>query len=62
MYVLVLCQDMWLMHVLVLCQDMSEHITGTAALVNIKLDGHQNKLIAINVMASGISAINCECH
>ena len=29
-------------------------------MINIKLDGHQNKLLGVNVMCSGIAAINCE--
>lgn len=43
-----------------LLQDIAESITGTVAMINIKLDGHQNKLLGVNVMCSGIAAINCE--
>lgn len=37
-----------------------ENVTDTEAVVNIKLDAHQNKLIAVNVISQGLGVINCE--
>jgi hypothetical protein len=39
-------------------EDLSEGIDDTVAMVNIRLDAHQNKLIAITVIFDGIHAIN----
>ncbi len=39
---------------------MTEIVGDTEAMVNIKLDAHQNQIIATDLMASAINTINCE--
>lgn len=39
-------------------QDLMENIADTEAVVNIKLDAHQNKLLAVQLMGQGIEMIN----
>ncbi|GAX82255.1 hypothetical protein CEUSTIGMA_g9683.t1 [Chlamydomonas eustigma] len=39
-------------------EDLSESVDDTVAMVNIKLDAHQNKLIAVTVIFDGIHTIN----
>ena len=39
-------------------QDLMENIADTEAVVNIKLDAHQNKLLAVQLMGQGIQMIN----
>ena len=37
-----------------------ENISDTEVVVNIKLDAHQNKLLAVDLIFQGIALINCE--
>lgn len=39
-------------------QDLMENVTDTEAVVNIKLDAQQNRLIAVNLVSQGLSVIN----
>jgi hypothetical protein len=36
-----------------------ENISDTEVVVNIKLDAHQNKLLAVDLIFQGIALINC---
>ena len=38
-----------------------ENISDTEVVVNIKLDAHQNKLLAVDLIFQGIALINCKC-
>ncbi len=41
-------------------QELAGTVSGTEALVNIKLNAHRNKLMSVDLTMSGFSLINCE--